>query len=591
MNFDRDIKEGIERLQVASEGKDWSRMESMLNEIMPVSASALFDRDIKEKVAEAEGASQPDWSRMSQTLDNELGQSGNNFDNIIAAKVLQFDPEKNANWDKMSQALDRDAQPGKSMHMFDREIKRALVGLVAAVQPRWNDMSFALDADPVLGDPQAFDSRIKEEIEHTEGAGQASSSWPRMEQHLLMQGQRRRQILRSKFAEMAAVLLLLLSFPGLFTLFNQGEQEQTIRSVEKAAPDKHNATQKSISALAGTNELTELNEPAGQANDVEGTPQTSHQKAEEKTRALPGSNRASFAGANDGGALEPVPAVDGNAQEMTVPVIDKRADEDQVSDQSRAEAEDFQSLAFVVNTDLDADKQTILFPPFQSVESKRRGTHRTAPLLYLSAQAQFRHYEILIPGLSGSNRLIYKNQVQPGMAIGLTSGVWDLELGVFPFQLEHNGLPGQQTFVDYPEDEATFRREYKSSRLEGLVVPLRGRYHMPVTDRFYLHALAGLNGTFLSESEQVFPEEFHEWSNNDNTGGNNLPDRVDRFNDSNFFLDAELGLGVNYRLNPRWRVFAEGSTYIPLGGIRAIGENADEYSQHGLSIGFQFLLK
>ncbi|HKK88170.1 MAG TPA: hypothetical protein VJ917_04920 [Saprospiraceae bacterium] len=589
MNFDRNIKEKMEGMGVPHAGEDWSKMESMLDDFMPPVVVSEFDQNIKDKITQVKGATQPDWSRMSQALDNELGFENHSFDDLIAARVLQFNPGKNANWDKMSRALDQDVQPGKSVHLFDRQIKRALAGLVATAQPRWKDMSFALDADPVLGDPQAFDARVKEEVEHTNGPGTAANSWPRMEQQLQMQELRRRRILRSKFAELAAVLLLLLSFPGLFTLLNQGSEEQVVSSTPETVLEKENGTNPSFSESVETKELSE--EVISSVDNQAVAPARQDSKEELGGSAASISSTISTGGIDQISGTTAGAQVMGESSEMAAPYITNDAESEEQGDQEITKAKAFEPLAFMMHTGLDTEQTPATLSAYRAVNSDKQRNLRMAPIVYVSAQAQFRHNEVLVSGFNGDNKLIYHNQIQPGLAVGLTTGIWDLELGALPFQIEHEGLPGQHTFVDYPNEEATYRREYLSSDVRGWIVPLRGRFHMPVSDRLSMHALAGLSGTFLTESEQVFQEQFHDWIEEEPQGGDNRPDRVVRITDNNFFLDAELGLGLNYQLNPRWRVFAEGSTFIPLEGTRTIGENADEYSQYGLSFGVQFLLK
>lgn len=586
MSFDRYIREKIEGVGASHAGEDWSKMEAMLDDFMPLVDVSEFDQHIKDRVSQVEGETQPDWSRMGHALDTELGVGDHNFDHLIATKVLQFNPGKNANWDKMSQALDKDVQPGKSMHLFDRQIKRAMAGLVATAQPSWKDFSFALDADPVLGDAQAFDARVKEEVEHTSGPGMASDTWPRMEQQLQTQELRRRRILRSKFAELAAVLLLLLSFPGLFTLMHQGGEQHVLSSTQETVLDKENVSNQSISETVETNALSE---EIISSNGKQVIPVSRDTKKESGGSASVIGSTISTGGVDQ--TAESIAGSQNMASEMGTPVIENDTEVQRGFDQEITGARAIESLSFIMKTGLDTEQATPTLSAYQAVNTDKQRKLRNAPILYVSVQAQFRHNEIFVPGFNGDNKLIYNNQIQPSMAIGLTTGIWDLEIGALPFQIEHEGLPGQHTFVDYPDEEATYRREYLGSDVSAWIVPLRGRYHMPVNDRLSMHALAGLNGTFLTASEQVFQEQFHDWIDEEPQGGGNRPDRVVRITDNNFFLDAELGLGMNYQLNPRWRVFAEGSTFIPLEGTRTIGKNADEYSQYGLSFGVQFLLK
>ena len=589
MNFDRDIRDKMEGLEPFHSNKNWSKMESLLNEEMPLADYSSFDQDIKEKLTHLEATSNPDWSRMNQALDEEMGEAGDNFDHVLAAKVLQFNPEKNANWDKMAQALDNEVAPGKYVHLFDRQIKRALAALVAAGQPRWNDMSFALDADPVLGDPQAFDTRVKEEMENTDGPGAASESWPRMEQQLQTQEMRRKRIIRSKFAELAAVLLLLISFPGLFTLMNQSDAEKAISGIGQTGANEEgfvnqNRDQRKASENVAKSIASLATEQAGR---------TLEDKAAEEISSTSSVSSPMNGIMSDGevSADEGLVTVEEVSKAPVFPALEKDKEKQEIAGQEQFSVKTFESLAFIPNKKVFGQDDLKKLPDFLAFTNEEKDNIRVLPLFYVAAQAQFRHHEIFVPGFSGDNKLYYHNQIQPGLAIGLTNGLWDLEIGASPFHIQHEGLSGQHTFVDYPEEEATYKRSYLNSQVSGWIVPLRGRYHMPINGKLSLHALAGFSGTFLTESEQLFQEEFHDWIDEEPQGGDPRPDRVVKLSDSDFFLDAELGLGMNYRLNQRWRVFAEGSTFIPLEGTRNIGENADEYAQYGLNFGVQFILK
>lgn len=588
MNFDRDIRDKMEGMEPFPSKKNWSRMESLLDEAMPLSDYSSFDQDVKEKLTHLEASSNADWSRMSQALDEAMGEAGDNFDHVLAAKVLQFNPEKNANWDKMAQALDKEVEPGKFVHLFDRQIKRALAALVAAGQPRWNDMSFALDADPILGDPQAFDTRVKEEIENTDGTGAAAESWPRMEQQLQTQEMRRKRIIRSKLAELAAVLLLLLSFPGLFTLMNQSDAEKSISGIGQTDANEEKFVDQNLDQrIVSENVAQSIGSVATRQ-----TERTLEDKAgEESSSTSSVSSRQNAVMSKGEDFAEGLANEEDGSEASVFPTLGEDKEEQEIAGQKQIGIETIESLAFIVNNKVFGQDDREKLPDFLAFTNEQKENFHVLPSLYVAAQAQFRHHEIFVPGFSGDNKLYYHNQIQPGLAIGLTNGLWDLEIGASPFHIQHEGLSGQHTFVDYPEEEATYKRSYLNSQVSGWIVPLRGRYHMPINGKLSLHALAGFSGTFLTESEQLFQEEFHDWIDEEPQGGDPRPDRVVKLSDSNFFLDAELGLGMNYRLNQRWRVFAEGSTFIPLEGTRNIGENADEYAQYGLNFGVQFILK
>ncbi len=130
------------------------------------------------------------------------------FDRWLRASLSAVQPESFPDWEVLRNQLE-DAESGVDAD-FDEAIRAHTGALGLSAMPDWDHMEHLLETDE-----HQFDENVRETIEQYEPRFNAST-WPVLEDKLVIEERTRRHLVYAKILEIAAILIALLTFYNFF---------------------------------------------------------------------------------------------------------------------------------------------------------------------------------------------------------------------------------------------------------------------------------------------------------------------------------------------------------------------------------------
>lgn len=585
-NFDKDIQGTLDQLSGSSSPK-WQHMSGMLDDQID-----SFDHAINEKLETySPSDSKSDWSKMQSSLDDLDVDAP--FDRLIAASMLSFSPEGEPNWHSLDKELDHVAQTQSSDSLFDQRVRSAIAHLNVSQDSDWTNMKFALDSDALLGDNAAFDEHIKNYGTRNTEIGNKHWSW--VKNRLDLQDARQRRIALSKALEISLFLIIMVLLP--LTWQPKEEEKQKVLDTNRiyASTDENEETQglatNYLNLSTGNNEMIQYHSHVA----VNGDGQESATTIKEESSTLRSVRNTS--------RVEQNPQVRGTDEKPTImasrddgkkaysiselssqPIVSLIAEDEH----DLSSIESLPNRNLLVTRGLTNDEFALKIAP-TAHSLARNGMAIMTWRPYASAGLTMNHLEVKLSNLDLSKELIERPKWIPTteFGVGLSNKKWDIETGVSRLRLTN--LPSDTTYAEIADNEyvVTLNRDL----YEHWSVPIRGRLHLPIQNRVNLFVELGLNANWITESPQV--------RYSDKETGQELPEggplRLEEIYETDkelkdFYLHANIGMGISYSLSDRLRFLAYSRMMVPF-SEGSFSETGDSWDNIQVGLGAQYFLR
>lgn len=553
------------------------------------------------------------------------------IDEVIKAKLENLEAGYDSNsWDMLAHRMDFEAQQA-----VDDFFKTRLEGIGTSIPPSsWDAFEKVLDANETAEAIEAeaqLDSIAYDKL-HNLQVPYEDHHWALMARRLEEEFSIRHQLYRFKVAEMAVMALLLLTvirFMPLMEkwlqsdpsseLLTETRQQQTAPSVETIAPisTQLNALKENNNIEGTTSADTETRhhllkptksghalipsvssvDPANVLKDHSLASNDGFQRSISKWTGLPINILPTK-------EIKPQPAPSESVARVEEITGRKIKQQQFLAKKKQADLDVVATLPIEkVNSNFAWEIPTIQAKPPKKKSDLRFSIFTTTDINYVTTPPD----QISVfgePVKTGYNETLASGY-GGGVNVSWKRNRWEYQTGgIYSFK---RYIPNTPIFI-FETLNFYIKEDFNGIQLDIFQVPLNALYHFKNKGKWRFYASAGVSAHFVTSTIYEFDVEKEALNANEENNGSNRgssPDETKSIKQQkdfpnglldggnlqkNFYMSANIGLGAEYYLSPKWTIFFQPNYqhFMMSGGI---GTNKDKIYTTSLQLGTKFNLK
>ncbi len=556
-----------------------------------------------------------------------MGPNKQHIDKVIREKLegleAGYDP---GSWDLLAHRMDFDAQQA-----VDGFFKNRLENIGAAIPPNdWDAFEKVLDANESTESSEAenqFDDVAYEKLNDLE-ASFRQHHWSLMAKRLEEEFSIRHQLYRYKVAEIVLMALLLLTVFRFMPLLEKWQQPAVSSDLHPPVEQPQRNISADPTTAASYLSMNMESEDAATGNTVTFTAKKHHLLKSKKGHALIPSvlsgsplqalkNTSSDTGdglttTSSGWATDPVNPLPAKKLTLQPPHSESQSRVAEITSKKLKQQQFLAAKRHPASkplATLPIEKVSASFawelPAVKTIPARKKNDLRfsiftTTDVNYVTTPpdqisvfgepVQTGYNETLASGYGG------------GVNISFKRNRWEYQTGgIYSFK---RYIPNTPIFI-FETLNFYIKEDFNGIQLDIFQVPLNALYHFKNSGKWRLYASAGVSAHFVTSTIYEFdvqkeslnpPTEGNRNSSPDDTKSikqqKDFPDGLldgGQLQD-NFYMSANIGLGAEYYLSPKWTIFFQPNYqhFMMSGGI---GTNRDKIYTTSLYLGTKFNLK